>query len=374
MASPSFPGSKSVLYELEDDNITSDASPISQIPGLTGIRDLDVKILMDVPDEDLYNLCRTNEYFSEICRDDAFWRERFLIKYPMFKNYFILFPSTPARDIYKIISIRNRLADPPNPSNNSLLWKDFSEELYMTVINQRMINGLMIRVNQLTLLEHCVGLGHPQLINIIFKNIDLYTLEDMVIFKEYRETDNDRIYQFMSNIRFQEQRFANAIFSRLILIENAGILRAFAIMGYGASNWFTKNTDLYKDYQPLPLTYVSYMIAESLTHIEPSENYLLPVGSDKNPNRVVSYLDYLYKNNDIFQYPISFEIIMFSLMRNDLFTAEVKQWFIDHEINLSREDIIFMVERHHGGDRYPDSLIKHLRSYDPRFDIEYSRR
>jgi hypothetical protein len=45
---------------------------------LTGNKDVDLKILSYVDDRTLFNYCITDEYAAKICRDDSFWRNRFI--------------------------------------------------------------------------------------------------------------------------------------------------------------------------------------------------------------------------------------------------------------------------------------------------------
>lgn len=50
--------------------------------GFTGIKDLDLKILMDVDDETLLKTCSTNKELYRICNvDQAFWRNRYVKQY-----------------------------------------------------------------------------------------------------------------------------------------------------------------------------------------------------------------------------------------------------------------------------------------------------
>ena len=50
--------------------------------GFTGVKDLDLKILMDVDDETLLNACLTNKELYRICNvDQYFWRDRYIKKY-----------------------------------------------------------------------------------------------------------------------------------------------------------------------------------------------------------------------------------------------------------------------------------------------------
>lgn len=42
----------------------------------TGVRDLDIKIMNDLSDEDLHHFCQTNVQINNICNDDKFWQRR----------------------------------------------------------------------------------------------------------------------------------------------------------------------------------------------------------------------------------------------------------------------------------------------------------
>jgi hypothetical protein len=47
---------------------------------LTGIKDVDHQVLLNLDDTSIYNICLTNKYLNSLC-DDEFWRLRFLAKY-----------------------------------------------------------------------------------------------------------------------------------------------------------------------------------------------------------------------------------------------------------------------------------------------------
>ena len=49
---------------------------------LTGIRDLDYKILNKLGDKDLVNICLVNKEASKLCDDQIFWLNRILTKFP----------------------------------------------------------------------------------------------------------------------------------------------------------------------------------------------------------------------------------------------------------------------------------------------------
>ena len=49
---------------------------------LTGVKDLDFKILNELEDVDLINVCQTNKAADDICKDQAFWLNRIMTKFP----------------------------------------------------------------------------------------------------------------------------------------------------------------------------------------------------------------------------------------------------------------------------------------------------
>ena len=49
---------------------------------LTGIRDLDYKILNELEDRDLVSICLSNKEASKLCNDQTFWLNRILTKFP----------------------------------------------------------------------------------------------------------------------------------------------------------------------------------------------------------------------------------------------------------------------------------------------------
>ena len=49
---------------------------------LTGNKNLDFKILNQLDDKDLVNLCQTNHQANELCDDQTFWLNRILIRFP----------------------------------------------------------------------------------------------------------------------------------------------------------------------------------------------------------------------------------------------------------------------------------------------------
>ena len=47
----------------------------------TGIKDVDRLILTELDDRSLLNICSTNKYFKNLCKDDEFWKRRYFSKF-----------------------------------------------------------------------------------------------------------------------------------------------------------------------------------------------------------------------------------------------------------------------------------------------------
>ena len=49
---------------------------------LTGNKDVDFLILMELDDRELTIVCRANKYVNSLCKDERFWSNRILLKFP----------------------------------------------------------------------------------------------------------------------------------------------------------------------------------------------------------------------------------------------------------------------------------------------------
>ena len=49
---------------------------------LTGIKDVDLKILLYLDDNDLFNFYRTNTIANKLCQNQTFWLKKVALKYP----------------------------------------------------------------------------------------------------------------------------------------------------------------------------------------------------------------------------------------------------------------------------------------------------
>lgn len=48
---------------------------------LTGLKDLNLTIMMELDDRDLLSLCSTNKEIYNLCNNEMFWRKRFIKRF-----------------------------------------------------------------------------------------------------------------------------------------------------------------------------------------------------------------------------------------------------------------------------------------------------
>ena len=78
----------------------------------TRIKDLDLEILSKMDDRELGRICSTDKYFSNLCKNDMFWKNRTIRRFAKYfgndlEKYFLMSEKTTWRDYY--ISIVNFL-------------------------------------------------------------------------------------------------------------------------------------------------------------------------------------------------------------------------------------------------------------------------
>ena len=98
--------------------------------GFTGIKDLDLKILMDVDDETLLNACSTNKELYRICNiDQSFWRNRYVKQYG--ENAALFKPKVRSWKNYYMQTIID-LQRFPNPIDffTHIAWKNNVDKSY----------------------------------------------------------------------------------------------------------------------------------------------------------------------------------------------------------------------------------------------------
>ena len=86
--------------------------------GLSGIKDVDLKILSELNDRDLFSFCIADKHVNQMCKDENFWRNRFFSRFGKVEN-----PKTSWRKYYlRVISDLDRYSSNPWNFFNELSW------------------------------------------------------------------------------------------------------------------------------------------------------------------------------------------------------------------------------------------------------------
>ena len=79
-------------------NVSPPAPKVVKQQTFTGIKDVDLLILKELDDEDLFSLCQVDKYINNLCNNESFWLNKLLKKYP---DYKLLKMEATNKDIYK---------------------------------------------------------------------------------------------------------------------------------------------------------------------------------------------------------------------------------------------------------------------------------
>ena len=60
---------------------------VSQGAFPTGVKDVDIQILLTLPDNDLARACQTNVYVQQLCSEDRLWILKIEQRFPQIKVY-----------------------------------------------------------------------------------------------------------------------------------------------------------------------------------------------------------------------------------------------------------------------------------------------
>ncbi len=117
--------------------------------GLSGIKDVDLKILSELNDRDLFSFCLVDKTVNKMCKDENFWRNRFVSRFGQiekpdnWRNYYL-----------KVISILDEYSENP--------WKFFDKISWMIGKDPKEITYNNLRLNKM-----------PEHITIPFKFLEL---------------------------------------------------------------------------------------------------------------------------------------------------------------------------------------------------------
>lgn len=145
--------------------------------GLTGVKDIDLKILQSLSDIDLCNICSTNKRLYKVCNEESFWINRLLLKM-----------SSPDNNIETI----NELRDVKNKENKD---KQIShKELYICLFSKNKKEAL-------------------------FKSVQL---DNTILFRKVRSLDKNNIYSYNSDMIEEAARYNSFNILTYLLINHTG--------------------------------------------------------------------------------------------------------------------------------------------------------
>ncbi len=139
----------------------------------TGNKDIDLKIIQNLKDEDIPAICRVNKYVSKLCEDENFWLNRLLNKSKI--------------HIEDLKKIKGNLTY--KKLYKYLYLGDYGEGLFHSIQNDNVYLYKLIPINKNSgsMLTHAACFYSIEIINYIFLN-ELHYFDDKDIFKSYMYT------------------------------------------------------------------------------------------------------------------------------------------------------------------------------------------
>lgn len=140
--------------------------------GFSGIKDVDMKILMELGDEDLYDVCQTDKRINDICNDDTFWMRR-----TIFKTENIVKPENMSwRQYYWTLTVKPYLSN----FEELVYIKENAKEFFKEA-NLGLYNGIPLNDN----LTEIVGIGNrPNLYKLFYHYFQMNNIS-----RVFRATD-----------------------------------------------------------------------------------------------------------------------------------------------------------------------------------------
>jgi hypothetical protein len=75
--------------------------------GLSGLKDIDLKIIQGLDDNELGKVCQVNKYVNSLCNDESFWLQRILNNFKTLNseetNRMKVFLGFSYRELYKFL-------------------------------------------------------------------------------------------------------------------------------------------------------------------------------------------------------------------------------------------------------------------------------
>jgi hypothetical protein len=98
----------------------------------SGIKDVDLKIMSELADRELFNVCsQVNKYINYICKDESFWRNRFIKKYGNIAIQYKPENRTWRNHYLQVVIDLERFSKNPIEFFNYIIWyKDLEHSFY----------------------------------------------------------------------------------------------------------------------------------------------------------------------------------------------------------------------------------------------------
>ncbi len=157
---------------------------------LSGIKDVDLKILSELNDRDLFSFCLADKAVNKMCKDEHFWRNRFVSRFGQLKK------TKNWRNSYlKVISSLEKYSKNP--------WEFFKEVSWNITEPAKNANIIPFRFLELgkevTIYFPIDAYVHAGFTKRIYKSERTFTPEQilMIIYNFYREPITEKEYNEM---------------------------------------------------------------------------------------------------------------------------------------------------------------------------------
>lgn len=167
---------------------------------LSGVKDLDYKILNELDDKDLINACQTNKAADKICTDQNFWLNRIQIKFPYLsydildknrknkkwsdyyielikinplnRNTYLVDGTLNDRSDYVLVAL-NKGADPNSSSGRRSVLTQASMKGYLNIVKILVENGAAVNLKDdydVTAIYKAAEQGHLDIIKYLIEH------------------------------------------------------------------------------------------------------------------------------------------------------------------------------------------------------------
>ena len=133
---------------------------------LTGVKDLDLLILIQLDDQNLVNVCKTNTTINELCNDQNFWLQRIMKMFP-YLDLYILKKYKQDRDWsqYYIDDLRTI-----NKTNAIYKLYNGAKNGYLDMVIIAVNKGADVTSDNYYALRNASAYGHLEVVKYLVKN------------------------------------------------------------------------------------------------------------------------------------------------------------------------------------------------------------